>query len=54
MPCSKRDALDRRRLHLHPAAGGAIGLRDDESDLVAGGDDGFECGNGELGRAAED
>ena len=36
------------------AAGGAVGLGEDQRDLVAGGDDGLERGDGELGRAAED
>ena len=31
-----RRHLDRRGRHLHPPAGGAIGLSDDQQDLVAG------------------
>ena len=50
----ERSLLDWRGLKLLVAAYGTIGLREDERDLVAGGDDGFKRGDGELWGSAED
>jgi hypothetical protein len=36
------------------ASNWTVGLRKNECDLMAGGDDGFECGDGELRGSAED
>ncbi len=49
-----RSLLDRWRLKLLVATNRAIGLCKNEGDLMSGGDDGFECGDGELRSAAED
>jgi hypothetical protein len=46
--------LDRGDLELVLAAGGAVGLGEDEGDFVAGVDEGLEAGNGEFGGSAED
>jgi hypothetical protein len=40
-------------VEFQTAAGGSVGLSDDEGNFVAGGDDGFEGGNGEFGGATE-
>ena len=46
--------FDRRDLEFHASACGAVGLGDDQGYFVAGGEDRFECGDGELGGSAED
>ena len=46
--------LARRYLELLLAAGGAVGLGEDEGDLVAGVDQRLEAGNSEFGGSAED
>ncbi len=46
--------LDGGELELLLAAGGAVGLGEDEGDFVAGVDEGLEAGDGEFGGSAED
>ena len=41
-------------MELVLAAGGAVGLGEDEGDLVAGVGEGLEAGNSEFGGSAED
>jgi hypothetical protein len=48
------ELLDGGDVELELAAGGAVGLGEDEHDFVARVDEGPEAGNGEFGGAAED
>ncbi len=52
--CCVRRLFYRRRDQLHGAAAGAIRLRDNESDIVAGLQHSLERGNGEGRGAAKD
>lgn len=48
------ELLDGGDVELELAAGGAVGLGENESDFVARVDEGLEAGNGEFGGSAED